>query len=148
MPLIRDNELVAFVSATHRFPRQWSAEEIELVEHAAARTWSALEHSRVVDRLRQSQAALKDRDQAQTFLIDWSDRVRHETSPEAITALTLEGLARHYQAAHAWFAVTGNGGASFVVTHEWRAAEGSFRGTRHTLGDSTQALGGGGGGWT
>lgn len=138
VPLIRGGELVALFSATHRFPRQWSEEEVALVEHAAARTWSALEHSRVVARLRESQAALKQRDQAHTFLIDWSDRIRHETSPEAITAITLEGLARHYSAAHAWLATTTDGGDTFVVTHEWRTVEPSFRDTRYTLSDVRQ----------
>lgn len=140
VPLIRSGELVALFSATHRFPRQWNAEEIDLVEHAAARTWSALEHSRVVTRLRRSEAALRERDQAQTFLIDWSDRLRHESSPEAITAMTLERLARHYSAAHAWFGVTHDNGITFTVTHEWRTAEQSFLGTNYRLGDLGQPL--------
>jgi PAS domain S-box-containing protein len=140
VPLIRDNELVALFSATHRFPRQWSAEEIELVEHAAARTWNALEHSRTIARLRRSQAALSERDQAQTFLIDWSDRLRHESSPEAITAMTLERLARHYSAAHAWFAVCADDGVTFTVAHEWRAVEKSFLGTNYRVGDLGQPL--------
>lgn len=140
VPLIRDGELVALFSATHRLPRRWSADEIALVEHAAARTWSALEHSRVIARLRESQQALSERDQAQTFLIDWSDRIRHETSPEAITAVTLEGLGRHYRGAHAWFAATSDQGTSFAVTHEWRTADASFLGTRFLLGEVRHPL--------
>ena len=31
----------------------------------------------------------------QAFLLDWSDRVRGEASPEAIMAITLEALGRH-----------------------------------------------------
>jgi PAS domain S-box-containing protein len=140
VPLVRDGELIALFSATHRHPRRWSEDEIALVDHAAARTWSALEHSRISARLRESEATLVERDRAQTFLIDWSDRVRHQTTPEAIIAITLERLADHYSAAHAWYGATEDDGATFAVADEWRRAEASFIGTTYRLEDRTDPL--------
>ena len=104
VPLLRDGELVALFSATHHERRAWRADEIALVEHAAARTWSALEHARVLARLRASEAAMGERDRHQTFLIDWTDRVRRETDPAEIARVTVTRLAEHLGASRAAFA--------------------------------------------
>ena len=125
VPLLRDGELVALFSATHRGPRAWRADEIALVEHAAARTWSALEHSRVIERLRASEAAMGERDRHQTFLIDWTDRVRQESDPAAITRLTVTRLAEHFGVSRSGYAVAEDAGdeagAALRIVAEARA---------------------------
>jgi len=55
VPLIHDGAFVALFSANHHEPREWTADEILLIQQTGARTWSALQHARTIARLRQSE---------------------------------------------------------------------------------------------
>jgi PAS domain S-box-containing protein len=56
----------------------------------------------------------------QAFLLDWSDRVRGEASPEAIMAITLEALGRHLGVSRTSWSESDASGRSFSILGEWR----------------------------
>lgn len=55
VPLVKDGRLVATCCATDRKPRQWSADELELVWHTAERTWAAVVRAKAETALRESE---------------------------------------------------------------------------------------------
>ena len=55
VPLIHDGAFVALFSANHHEPRDWTPDEVQLIQQTGARTWSALQHARTIARLRQSE---------------------------------------------------------------------------------------------
>ena len=59
VPLVKDGELVAGLTVHAARPRQWTAEEISLVEETAERTWAAVERARAEAALRQSERRLQ-----------------------------------------------------------------------------------------
>lgn len=54
-PLIRSGRLRAFLYVHASAPRDWTAEEIDLVEEVAARTWSEVERARAEATVRESE---------------------------------------------------------------------------------------------
>ncbi len=54
VPLDRDGALIASMFVNSSTPREWTKDEIRLIEDTAERTWNAVEHSRVVRALRQA----------------------------------------------------------------------------------------------
>jgi PAS domain S-box-containing protein len=52
VPLLRNGEIVATFSVHSHEPRQWTAEELELVQETADRTWPAVERARAETGLR------------------------------------------------------------------------------------------------
>jgi len=91
-PLVSNGVPIALFQVISATPRAWTEEEVLLVTETAARTWRALDHIRLAARLREKEAALLERERHQAFLIDWADRVRLETSAQAVLDLTLERL--------------------------------------------------------
>lgn len=89
VPLVKDGRLVAMLSAVDPAPRRWTREEVELVEELAERVWAVVSRSR-------AEAALQERERHQRFLIDWADRIRDESDPAAIVAITLARLGGHF----------------------------------------------------
>jgi len=58
VPLIRDGALTAVLYVNHREPRDWSPEDVALIEDAANRIWDSLERARAEAALRASEAHL------------------------------------------------------------------------------------------
>jgi PAS domain S-box-containing protein len=46
VPLVRDDGLLAFLYVTSAEPRDWSTEDVRLIEDVAARTWDAVQRAR------------------------------------------------------------------------------------------------------
>lgn len=55
VPLIRDGRFRASLYVNSRQPRMWSAEDVAVIEEAAARTWDAIERARAEASLRMSE---------------------------------------------------------------------------------------------
>ena len=55
VPLIKDGKLIAILTVHAAEPRNWTEDEIELVEHTAQRTWEAVERARAESALRESE---------------------------------------------------------------------------------------------
>jgi PAS domain S-box-containing protein len=58
VPLIKGGRWVANFGVLHGSPRQWTPDEISILQEAARRTWAALEHTRAEKALRESKAQL------------------------------------------------------------------------------------------
>lgn len=126
IPLIENGKVRSALSVQSRIARQWRDSEIQLVRDVAERVWVMLERAR-------AEAELLEREQHQAFLIDWSDAVRGEASPDAIMATTLEWLGRHLGAARTTYAECDPTGRMFTVTGEWRNGVSSIRGNNFLL---------------
>ena len=55
VPLIHDGRPVAIFSVADDRPRRWTTEEVTLVSQTGARLWSALQHLRLTEQLRESE---------------------------------------------------------------------------------------------
>lgn len=83
VPLVKEGRFVALFVLHHRAPRQWSEEEVELMERIATKTWLAVERARAESELRESEARLQLALQVgrmgtwdwsmQTNTVSWSD---------------------------------------------------------------------------
>ncbi|MEO6215046.1 MAG: GAF domain-containing protein [Sphingomonas sp.] len=81
-----------------------------------------------------TEAALRERERNQAFLLDWSDRIRGEASPKAIMAITLEALGRHLDVSRAIWSESDATGGAFSIRGEWRDGAPSLAGTDFALG--------------
>jgi PAS domain S-box-containing protein len=59
VPLVKQGELVAILAVHTVGPREWTEDEIVLVEETAERTWEAVERARAEDALRESERLLQ-----------------------------------------------------------------------------------------
>ncbi|MCJ2084733.1 PAS domain S-box protein [Methylobacterium sp. E-005] len=59
VPRVKDGRLVIALTVHNPRPRQWTADEIGLVEEVAQRTWAAVERARAEMRLREGEARLR-----------------------------------------------------------------------------------------
>lgn len=126
VPIVRDDRLVASIALLVCEPRTWTRDEIELSEELAARVWATVSRA-------SAEAALQERERNQAFLISWSDRVRGETSAQAIMATTLEWIGRHLGVTRTTYAETDETGRNFTVLDEWRESVSSIKGNRFSL---------------
>lgn len=62
VPLLRENQWVASLWISDDEPRDWSEQEIALLETVAERTWTAIEKLRINKALRQSEEKLRESD--------------------------------------------------------------------------------------
>ena len=58
VPLVKDGKLVAILTVQSTVPRNWTEDQITLVEDTAERTWAAVERARAETALRQSDERL------------------------------------------------------------------------------------------
>jgi PAS domain S-box-containing protein len=114
VPLVQDGQMRSALSVQHNAPRRWREREITLIREIAERTWVALDRVRALN-------ALQDRERSQKFLIEWSDRLRGEASPEAVLSETLERLGKYLGTSRANFAECEAASGRFQVLWEWRA---------------------------
>lgn len=126
IPLVENGKVRSALSVQNNAPRHWRDSEIQLLRDVAERVWVMLERAR-------AEAELLERERHQAFLIDWSDRIRGEASPDAIIATTLEWLGGHLGATRTTYAECDPTGKMFTVTGEWRHAVSSIRGNSFLL---------------
>ena len=77
----------------------------------------------------------RERARNQAFLLDWSDRIRGEGSPEAIMAITLEALGRHLGVSRTTWSEGDATGRTFSILGEWREDVPSIADTSFSLDD-------------
>ncbi len=59
VPLVREGKLVLTLTVISNTPRDWTPDEIALIEEVHARTWAAVEHARAEKELRESETRFK-----------------------------------------------------------------------------------------
>jgi PAS domain S-box-containing protein len=126
VPIVKEGRVVALMAVLDSVPRQWAIDEIDLCEELAERVWATVARAR-------AETALQERERNQAFLIDWSDRIRGEASPQAILSNTLEWLGRHLGVTRTTYAETDETGRIFCVIDEWRDGVSSVKGNVFTL---------------
>lgn len=60
VPLFRSGQLRAFMNVQSRHPRDWTADEIKLVQEISDRTWSEVERTRAQAGVQESEARFRD----------------------------------------------------------------------------------------
>jgi PAS domain S-box-containing protein len=113
VPIVKDGRPMAMIMVLDTDPRVWTRDEIELCEELADRSWAGIARVR-------AEAALRERERSQAFLIAWSDRLRDETSPDAIMAITLESVATHLGVTRSTYSEADESGRVFAILGEWR----------------------------
>ena len=89
VPLVKNKVLEAFLAVHQATPRTWSAEEVELAEETAERTWAAIEKSRAEARLLALNDTLQQRiDAALRDQAVIEEALRQSQKMEAIGQLT------------------------------------------------------------
>jgi PAS domain S-box-containing protein len=126
IPLIENGKVRSALSVQNSTPRRWRDGEVQLLRDVAERVWVMLERAR-------AEAELFERERHQAFLIDWSDKVRGEASPDAIMQTTLEWLGKHLGATRTTYAECDATGKQFTVIGEWRDGVSSIRGNSFML---------------
>ena len=124
VPLVRDGRVVAVLAALHATPRHWTRDEIELCEELAQRVCATVTRA-------QAEAALKERERAQAFLLDWIDRVRVESDPMTILQLTLASLGHHLGVDRVNYIEGSIDSSHFTILAQWDAAGESTAGTTY-----------------
>jgi PAS domain S-box-containing protein len=97
VPPVKDGRLVAGLGVDDTAPREWTPAELELVRETAERTWAALERAH-------AQAALRDSEERQRFLLELGDRTRGLADPETIIAVASRALGERLGAARLVYA--------------------------------------------
>ena len=86
--LVKDRRWVATLTATCAAPRTWTSMHVAMLEETIERTWTAAEHARI-------EAALRESEERQAFLLTLGDTIRRLGDPTAILAETCRLLGAH-----------------------------------------------------
>lgn len=112
VPLVKDGRFVALLDVHQTRPRDWSTDEIELVQEVAERTWAGLQRTR-------AEAALAAQEADQRFLLALSDATRNDTDPRTILGTTLAALGAHLGVARTNYAEADATGEALRVEQDW-----------------------------
>ena len=132
-------EVLAF--GAHSFtPRSWTEAEVDLVREVAERTWDAVERAR-------AQAALRESEARQAFLLELSDALRPLSDPAEIQQTASRMLGLHLRADRLMYCeIDGEGEDAIGVIRGQYLREGGpfperFRYADFTRGFVTESLG-------
>ncbi|MCX4241881.1 ATP-binding protein [Paraliomyxa miuraensis] len=84
VPLVKNGQLVVVLVVDHDRPREWSSEDVALIEEVADRTWAAVERAR-------AEAALRESEQRFRALTAATSDVIYQMSPDWTVMRQLEG---------------------------------------------------------
>ncbi|MDB5328037.1 MAG: multi-sensor signal transduction histidine kinase, partial [Phycisphaerales bacterium] len=111
VPLVKDGQVVAGLTAQSALPRKWTADEVSLIQDTAERTWSAVERAR-------AEAELRDSEERQAFLLRLSDALRPLTDPVAIQGVASRLLREHFDAGWCYYVEWNETGTVGTVVRE------------------------------
>ena len=97
VPFIKGGRFVAVLEVHQATPRQWTHDEIALIEETAERTWSSVERAKV-------EAALRESDERQAFMLKLSDALRPLADPVEIQGEAARLLGERLDADWAYYA--------------------------------------------
>jgi len=86
--LVKDGRWVATLTATSTTPKTWTSMHVAMLEETIERTWTAADHARI-------EAALREGEERQAFLLNLGDTIRRLADPTAILAETSRMLGTH-----------------------------------------------------
>ncbi len=110
VPLRNDAGLQATLSVNTKSARIWLPDEVQLLEHVAARLWPAIERARAEDTLRQSE-------QRHGFLVRLFDALRPLSEPHEMQEVTARLLGEHLRVNRVNFADIE--GTNYIVRISW-----------------------------
>ena len=84
--LIKGGKVVAAFGVHSAVPRQWTESDVQLVRDVADRTWDAVERGR-------AEAAIRDTEERQSFLLKLSDALRAEPNADAVAERAIRMLS-------------------------------------------------------
>ncbi len=113
-----NHPLWALVAASAR-ARAWTTSEIALVEEVAERTWAAVERAR-------AEAALRDSEERQAFLLELSDALRPLADPAAVQGEACRLLGERLGVDRV--AYTEHYGDIFIINRDWARSAASIAG--------------------
>ncbi|MGH8116697.1 MAG: PAS domain S-box protein, partial [Rhodanobacteraceae bacterium] len=115
VPQLEQGRLVAVLAAHQSQPRNWQADEIALVEDVAERTWAVLQRAR-------AEAALRENEVRQAFLLNLGDVLRPLADPAEIQQAAMKHLGEHLDVTRAtYFEVAAD--QDGLTASAWRARE-------------------------
>jgi len=107
VPIIKHGDYVAVMATTDVNLRAWTAEDLTLLQDVAERTWEAVERSR-------AEAAARESEERQAFLLSLSDALRPLADPGAIQSTALHLLGEHLGVDRAFYAeIVTDGGIDY-----------------------------------
>jgi signal transduction histidine kinase/ActR/RegA family two-component response regulator len=112
IPLVKNGTLRAVMAAQQFHSRLWTEAEIRLLDEVADRTWTSVERAR-------AQQELAEAEHRQRFLLTMSDRLRGESDPGRILALTAETLGEYLGVRDVVYREVGEGNCQIGVSAGW-----------------------------
>jgi PAS domain S-box-containing protein len=121
--LMRDGQWVAVFEVHQSSPRRWTTGEVDLVREVAERIWAASQRAR-------AEAALRESEARQQFLLALSDALAPVRDPKSIQAIAARHLGERLHAQRAcYFGVEGR---EYVVETDYTRGAASVVG-RHAI---------------
>lgn len=133
VPLVKDGDLAIAFFVQDADPRRWTDRDEALLREVAERTWAAVERAR-------AEAALRDSDERQTFLLKLSDALRPLTDPMAIQRVAARSLGEHLGASRVFYVVVDPDGDSGIIDQDYADGLPSRTGRYSLSAFSTAAL--------
>jgi PAS domain S-box-containing protein len=122
MPISEPDGVVALLYLNNSSPREWSADELELIREVAERTRTAVERRRAESSVRENEARLG-------FLNTLNDETSKARDPDKVLAVTTRMLGEHLGVSSCAYADMDADQDGFTIRGDWAAP-----GAQHILG--------------
>jgi signal transduction histidine kinase/GAF domain-containing protein/CheY-like chemotaxis protein len=110
--LIKGGRFVAALYLHHHQPKRWSAQDVELIQDVAERTWSAVERAH-------AQADLRSLARTQAFLLKLGDKLRSVGSAERIKEIAAQLLGEHLGVSRVGYGEIDESQTQVAVEKDW-----------------------------
>jgi signal transduction histidine kinase/CheY-like chemotaxis protein/PAS domain-containing protein len=114
LPLVEQGATTAVMYVAHRTPRAWSTQELLLIREVGERV-------RDVDERRRAEAALRESEARQAFLVRLTDALRAIGDPHEIQAAAARLLGERLAATRCWYSEYDEEAGGGVVLGDWAA---------------------------
>ncbi|MCY7377112.1 MAG: PAS domain S-box protein [Pyrinomonadaceae bacterium] len=112
VPLLRETQWVASLWVSTDEPREWSGQEISLLETVAERTWTAIEKLRIDAALRRSEINA-------LLLAEISLDLARLTGIDEIMRVVGEKISRHLDVSRVYFSEINEAAETITVIYDW-----------------------------